>query len=323
MKVLVTGGAGYIGSVTTALLLERGHEVVVVDNLEKGHRGAVAAGAPLVIADIGDGQRMEKTLREHRIEAVIHFAAYSLVGESVAQPADYFINNVGNGLCLLEAMRRAGVGRIIFSSTAAVYGAPGRVPIDEDQPTEPINPYGESKLYFEQILHRYHLAYRMECVSLRYFNAAGATTTLGEDHEPETHLIPLVLGTALGTSACVRIFGTDYATEDGTCVRDYIHVSDLAEAHVLALRCEGERVYNLGNGRGFSVREVVDAARSVTGIPIRAEDAPRRAGDPPVLVAGADRFRRELGWKPERGELRDIVESAWNWMQEHREGYGK
>jgi UDP-glucose 4-epimerase len=321
MRVLVTGGAGYIGSVTIAELLARGHDVTVYDNLEKGHRDAVPPGARLIADDLARGAHIEKTLRKFKIEAVIHFAGYSLVGESVEHPARYFINNICNGLNLLEAMREAGTGRIVFSSSAAVYGTPERVPIGEDQPARPINPYGESKLYFEKILHRYHCAYGMDCVSLRYFNAAGASEAHGEDHDPETHLIPSVLKVALGQAERVKVFGSDYATGDGTCVRDYIHVSDLAEAHVIALGCRGEYVYNLGDGKGYSVREVIETARRVTGRTIREDMAPRRPGDPAVLIAGPEKIQRELGWAPRRVRLEEIIESAWRWMQKHPEGY--
>lgn len=321
MRVLVTGGAGYIGSVTVAALLESGHDVAVYDSLEKGHRAAVAPGARLTVGGLADGEAVLKALRAHRAEAVIHFAAYSLVGESMGRPADYFLNNVSNSLTLLEAMRAAGTGRIVFSSSAAVYGSPRRIPISEDDPAVPINPYGESKLYVERILHRYHLAYGLECVSLRYFNAAGAHRDFGEDHDPETHLIPLVLKAAAGKAAGVKIFGDDYDTPDGTCVRDYVDVRDLAEAHILALACAGERTYNLGDGRGFSVREVVEAARRVTGRAIAEEAAPRRPGDPAVLIAGADRIRRELGWVPRRTGLDEIIGSAWEWMRRNPDGY--
>lgn len=321
MRVLVTGGAGYIGSVTVAALLDRGHEVAVYDSLEKGHRDAVAQGARLVVGDLADGAKIAGALREHRAEAVIHFAAYSLVGESMERPADYFRNNVSNSLALLEAVRASGAGRVVFSSSAAVYGSPRRMPIAEDDPAEPINPYGESKLYVERILHRFHQAYGMACVSLRYFNAAGASGEFGEDHDPETHLIPLILAVAAGRAKSVRVFGDDYKTPDGTCVRDYVDVRDLAEAHILALGCAGERTYNLGDGRGFSVREVVEAARRVTGREIVEEKAPRRAGDPAVLIAGAERIRAELGWTPRRTGLDEIIGSAWEWMQRHPEGY--
>jgi len=323
MRVLVTGGAGYIGSITVAELLARGHDVVVYDNLEKGHRGAVPSGARLVEADLARVESIEKALRDFKIEAVIHFAAYSLVGESVAQPEKYFVNNIGNGLNLLQAMRRAGTGRIVFSSSAAVYGTPERVPIGEDHPTKPINPYGESKLYFESILSRYHHAYGMDYVSLRYFNAAGASEEFGEDHDPESHLIPAILRVALGDAGSVKVFGNDYETGDGTCVRDYIHVSDLAEAHVVALTCRGARVYNLGDGNGYSVREVIETARKVTGKTIKEEMGPRRPGDPAVLIASPEKIKRELGWAPRRVRLEEIVDSAWRWMQKNPEGYRK
>ena len=321
MRVLVTGGAGYIGSVTVAALLESGHEVAVYDSLEKGHREAVAPGASLVIGDLADRGNLEKALRAHRAEAVIHFAAYSLVGESVEHPARYFLNNVSNSLILIEAMRAAGAGRIVFSSSAAVYGSPRRMPISEDDPAEPINPYGESKLYVEKMLHRYHRAYGADCVSLRYFNAAGASRDYGEDHDPETHLIPMILRVASGKIKGVRVFGGDYETPDGTCVRDYVDVLDLADAHILALGCRGEHTYNLGDGRGFSVREVVEAARRVTGREIAEETGPRRPGDPAVLIAGADRIRGELGWEPRRTGLDEIIGSAWEWMLKNPEGY--
>ncbi len=321
MRIVVTGGAGYIGSVTVAKLLAKGHEVIVYDSLQEGHRDAVASGARLVVGDLADTKKVEAVLLENEIEAVIHFAAYCLVGESVLHPAKYFINNVANGLNLLEAMRKAGTGLMIFSSTAAVYGMPESVPIVEEQPTKPINPYGESKLCFERILHGYHTAYDLNYVSLRYFNAAGASEDYGEDHEPETHLIPLVLKAALGRDEGVKIFGDDYETDDGTCVRDYIHVEDLSEAHILALGCSGEHIYNLGNERGFSVREVIEIARKVTGSQIKAEKALRRAGDPPRLIASSKKIKEDLGWKPERPEIEGIVESAWRWMKRNPEGY--
>jgi UDP-glucose 4-epimerase len=251
----------------------------------------------------------------------MHFAAYSLVPESVEDPARYFINNLSNGLVLLEAMRRAGTKRMVFSSTAAVYGVPERPLIDESHPTTPINPYGETKLFFEKALARYRRAYGIDYVSLRYFNAAGACADLGEDHRPETHLIPRVLAVAAGRGGRVKIFGDDYETPDGTCVRDYIHVGDLAAAHILALGCPGGRIYNLGNGRGFSVREVIETARKVTGEKIETEPAPRRPGDPPVLVASSERIRGELGWRPGHPDLEDIIGSAWDWMRAHPGGY--
>lgn len=321
MNVLVTGGAGYIGSVTVESLLDHGHEAVVFDSLEEGHRGAVARGAKLVVGDLADAACIECALRENRIDAVIHFAAYSLVGESVEQPARYFRNNIANGLNLLEAMRSCSTRKIVFSSSAAVYGAPSRLPIPEDEPAAPINPYGESKLYFERILSDFNRAYGMDCVSLRYFNAAGATESFGEHHEPETHLIPRVLMAALGLTAGVRIFGDDYPTPDGTCVRDYIHVEDLARAHILALGCTGESVYNLGDERGFSVKEVIEAAREVTGAKINVEAAARRPGDPPVLIASSEKIRMELGWVPRLQGIHEIIESAWRWMKRHPGGY--
>ena len=323
MKILVTGGAGYIGSVTAAALVGKGHEVTVYDSLEKGHRDAVPDGARLVVGDLADGGNLERALSDNEIEAVMHFAAYSLVGESMRNPALYFINNISKGLILLESMRKTAIKKIVFSSSAAVYGLPESTPIPEGHPARPINPYGETKLCYEGILHRYHYAYGLEYVSLRYFNAAGATRELGEDHRPETHLIPHVLKAALGQEGSVRIFGEDYDTEDGTCVRDYIHVEDLAEAHILALACGGERIYNLGNGRGFSVRKVIEVAGKVTGNEIRAVGAPRRPGDPPVLVAGSEKIRRELGWEPRRPEIEEIIASSWRWMREHPEGYEK
>jgi UDP-glucose-4-epimerase GalE len=305
--------------VTVAALLEGGHEVLVFDSLEHGHRGAVAPGARLVVGDLADGGAIEKALRTHRAEAVVHFAAYSLVGESVAQPARYFLNNVSNGLVLLEAMRRTGVGRIVFSSSAAVYGSPRRIPIAEDDPAEPINPYGESKLFLERVLGRYHRAYGLECVSLRYFNAAGADPDgeLGERHHPETHLIPNVLRAAAGDGSILGVFGTDFPTADGTAVRDYIHVTDLASAHVLALRrlLDGgsSEVINLGTNRGYSVREVIAAAEKATGRRVPREDRPRREGDPPILLASKEKAERVLGWRLRFSDLGTILETAWAW----------
>jgi UDP-glucose 4-epimerase len=325
MNVLVTGGAGYIGSVVVEQLLGHGDRVVVYDNLVKGHRAAVAPGATLVEGDLLDRQRLVQTLTEQRIEAVIHMAAYSLVGESVQQPHKYFVNNLSAGVILLDAMLEVGIQRLVFSSTAAVYGEPERVPITEDAPQSPTNPYGESKLAFERALHWYDAAYGVRYASLRYFNAAGATTRCGEDHDPESHLIPLVLKVAAGERDCVQIFGDDYPTPDGTCVRDYIHVIDLADAHVLALRHldEASRIANLGYGGGYSVRQVVETARQVTGRPIHTEQAPRRAGDPAVLIASSDKMTRELGWRPRLSSLECMIESAWCWHLAHPSGYGK
>jgi UDP-glucose 4-epimerase len=326
MRVLVTGGAGYIGSVVAEELIRDGHETVVYDSLYKGHRAAVDPQATFVGADLMDGERLRHTLSEHKIEAVIHMAADSLVGESVTHPAKYYRNNVIAGLALLDAMNDAGVKRIVFSSTAATYGEPAKQPIEESDPTVPTNPYGESKLAFEHALRWYDGAYGLRFASLRYFNAAGATERCGEVHDPETHLIPIVLQVATGRRAHVEIYGDDYPTRDGTCVRDYIHVVDLARAHIMALGAldEGSRIYNLGcGGEGYSVREVIETARSVTGRDIAVRVGARRAGDPAVLVASSAKIRQELGWKPVRQDLRVIIESAWKWMQEHPGGYGE
>jgi UDP-glucose 4-epimerase len=325
MRVLVTGGAGYIGSVVVEELLRDGHDVVAYDNLSKGHRESVAPGAAFVRADLLDAQVLRDTLESHRVEAVIHMAASSLVGESVSKPAQYYHNNVTAGFALLDAMRSSGVGRLVFSSTAAVYGEPAKQPIEEGDPTSPTNPYGETKLAFERALHWHEGAYGVRHASLRYFNAAGATRRCGEQHDPETHLIPIVLQAAVGRRAHVEIYGDDYPTRDGTCVRDYVHVVDLARAHVLALGLLDERsaVYNLGcGGDGYTVKEVIDAAREVTGRDIAVRAGPRRAGDPAVLVASSEKIKKELGWSPQFQDLRKIVESAWEWMRAHPGGYG-
>ena len=321
MNVLVTGGAGYIGSVICDQLLESGHRVVVYDNMAKGHRDAVADSAIVVESDLLDVEVLKQTLRDHAIDAVIHMAAWSLVGESMSQPEKYYRNNLWASLELLEAMRFSGMSRIVFSSTAAVYGDSERQPIQESDATAPTNPYGESKLAVERALHWYSQAHGFQYVALRYFNAAGATPTRGERHHPETHLIPLVLQAA-SEDRPVAIFGADYPTPDGTCIRDYIHVSDLARAHVMALDALAAMsgalhtaTFNLGCGHGYSVREVVDAAQRVTGKFINVEVRPRRAGDPPVLVASSDRIRRQLGWSPRYESLDDIVGSAWEWMK--------
>jgi UDP-glucose 4-epimerase len=313
MKIFVTGGAGYIGSVVVERLLERGHEVVVYDNLTKGHRESVGAPAILIEGDLADRPKLVASLTEYQSEAVIHLAASSLVGESISSPHLYFQNNIVNGLNLLEAMRECGLRRLVFSSTAAVYGTPATVPITEDAPLAPTNPYGESKLAFERMLRWYDEAYAMRYVSLRYFNAAGATAINGEAHDPETHLIPNILKVARGESSHVQIFGEDYDTPDGTCIRDYIHVSDLADAHLLALGAmeKSSQTYNLGYGSGYSVAEVVEMARQVTGRWISTESSPRRPGDPPVLIASSDKIRRDLGWQPRLSELDQILESAW------------
>jgi len=324
MRVLVTGGAGYIGSVVVEKLLEDKHFVVAYDNLAKGHRAAVSSEATFVEADLLDTERLTAVLREHRIEAVIHMAADSLVGESVTDPAKYYRNNVVAGLALLNAMRECEVRRIVFSSTAAVYGEPEKQPIEERDVLQPTNPYGESKLAFEKALRWYDQAYNLRYATLRYFNAAGATETHGESHDPETHLIPLVLQAAAGRREFVEIYGTDYPTRDGTCVRDYIHVGDLARAHILALGKVdgGSRIYNLGcGGDGYTVREVIEVARQVTGRDVPVRESKRRAGDPAVLVASSARIKEELGWSPVQGDLREIIGSAWSWMQRHENGY--
>ncbi|MBV9209515.1 MAG: UDP-glucose 4-epimerase GalE [Acidobacteria bacterium] len=317
MRILVTGGAGYIGSVVTEELVKDGHEVVVYDSLYKGHREAVAPEAKFVQADLMDTEVLRRTLEEHAIEAVIHMAADSLVGESVEEPAKYYRNNVIAGLSLLDAMRATGMSRLVFSSTAATYGEPLKQPIEETDPTAPTNPYGETKLAFERALHWHENAYGLHYASLRYFNAAGATKLCGEAHDPETHLIPIVLQAASGARPHVTIYGDDYPTRDGTCVRDYIHVVDLARAHILALSILDERsaIYNLGcGGEGYSVREVIETAKAVTGRDIPVQTGARRAGDPAVLIASSARIKSELGWQPARQDLKIIIQDAWEWM---------
>ena len=312
----MVGGAGYIGSVVSAHLLRAGHQVTVVDDLCRGHDWAVPAGADLRVLDISQPAAIRPVVAEG-FDAVLHFAALSLVGESVAEPVRYFRANVGGTLNLLDAMRTAGVRRLVFSSTAAVYGEPDEVPIPETAPTRPTNPYGASKLAVDQAIAFEAVATGLGAVSLRYFNVAGASGRQGERHDPETHLIPNVLRVALGRNDAAQIFGTDYPTPDGTAVRDYIHVDDLARAHLLALTVTeqaGHRVFNLGNGQGFSVREVVEAARRVTGHAIPAIESPRRAGDPAVLVASSERIRRELGWQPEKPGVDAMIADAWEWM---------
>lgn len=327
MKVLVTGGAGFIGSVVTAQLIAAGHDVVVYDDLSKGHRKAVCSKAALVVGNIGDRERLNSTLDKQQFDAVMHFAAFIEAGESMQVPEKYFRNNTANALALLETVLAHKVPRFVFSSTAALYGNPERTPICECDRLQPTNAYGESKLLVEHMLDWFHRIHGLSYVSLRYFNAAGATETLGEAHGPETHLIPIILQVASGKRERISIFGTDYDTPDGTCVRDYIHVSDLASAHVLALDALAKNsapqklIYNLGNGQGFSVRDVIEVARRVTGHPIPAAETERRAGDPAVLVASSAKIRAELGWKPQFPELERIVESAWAWAQRHPEGY--
>jgi UDP-glucose 4-epimerase len=324
VRVLVTGGAGYIGSVVASQLAEAGHETVVFDDLSKGHAEAVPEGARLVRGNLLDGGFVRETLSEG-FDGVLHFAALSLVGESVEEPERYYRNNVCGTLNLLEAMRETGAERLVFSSTAAVYGEPEEVPIRETAPALPTNPYGSSKLAVDRLIGAVAEARGLAATSLRYFNVAGASGRFGEDHHPETHLIPLVLKAAAEGSS-VKIFGTDYPTRDGTAVRDYIHVEDLGRAHLLALEAAepGEhRVYNLGNGTGFSVREVVEAALGVTGREIEAVVAPRRAGDPPTLVASSEKIQADLGWKPEKPEPEAMISDAWAWMRDHPNGYGE
>ena len=328
MKILITGGAGYVGSVSAKAFLAAGHEVVVLDDLTTGHRSAVPAGATLRAGSYSDQGALTRLLGTEQIEAILHCAARSLVGESVVDPAKYYRDNVAGGVALLEAARAVGVGRIVFSSTAAVYGVPDATPIPEDAPLRPINPYGETKRTFEGALQWYGKAYGLRSVSLRYFNVAGATRTLGEVHDPETHLIPSVLLAAEGRLE-LAIFGDDYPTPDGTCLRDYIHVADLADAHLRAIeatapddkRTDEPLVCNLGNGGGFSIREVLAAAEAAVGRPIPFTVGPRRAGDPPVLVARATRAAEVLGWRPTRPTLAEIVGSAWAWRRSHPGGY--
>jgi len=329
MKVLVTGGAGYIGGVVAEELLQAGHQVVVFDNLSRGHRQAVPKEAELIVGELEDRNHLDQVFRLRAIDAVMHFAALIEAGESMKAPESFFRNNTANALTLLEAMLAAGVKRFVFSSTAALYGNPDRTPIEEDDPIQPTNAYGESKLLVERMLAWFHQIHGLRYASLRYFNAAGASRAdKGEAHQPETHLIPRILQVALGRAEHVNIFGTDYPTADGTCVRDYIHVSDLARAHLLALKAlalenSGPLIYNLGNGQGFSVRQVVEVAREVTGHAIPAIESPRRAGDPAVLIASSEKIRRDLGWQPKFPDLKAIVESAWQWHRTWPDGYAK
>ncbi len=348
MRVLVTGGAGYIGSVVAEELLQEGHQVVVLDNLSRGHSQAVPKGAELVVGELADRNGLDQLLRfgaldsrekdSRPIDAVMHFAALIEAGESMKAPEQFFRNNTANTLTLLEVMLAAGVKRLVFSSTAALFGNPERTPIVEDDPVRPTNAYGESKLLVERMLEWFRQIHGLRYAALRYFNAAGASRPdKGEAHQPETHLIPRILQVALGRAKHASVFGTDYPTPDGTCVRDYIHVSDLAQAHLLALKAlESERVpqnadplihkpliYNLGSGQGFSVRQVVEVARQVTGHPIPVMESPRRPGDPAVLIASSGKIRRELGWQPRFPDLKSIVESAWLWHRSHPDGYSK
>ena len=321
MKILVTGGAGYIGSVTSELLLDAGHEVIVFDNLERGHREAVDRRASLIEGDLRDAAAIRSAVGDTRPEAVMHFAAYALVAESMSRPELYFRNNLAGAMNLADAMLAHDVPRIVFSSTCATYGQPDAVPITEDTPQRPTNPYGESKLAFERVLNWYGELHDLQPVYLRYFNACGATEKFGEDHDPETHLIPIVLQVALGQREKVTVYGEDYDTPDGSCLRDYIHIVDLAQAHILALTSEHTGAFNLGNGNGYSVKEVIDATRRVTGRAIAAESGPRRPGDPARLIASAEKARKLLGWQPAYTDLGDIIASAWQWHQAHPDGY--
>ncbi|MCK9588385.1 MAG: UDP-glucose 4-epimerase GalE [Terrimicrobiaceae bacterium] len=320
--IFVTGGAGYIGSICVEQLLNEGFEVAVFDNLSEGHKKAIDPRARFFQGDLADRTVIGHALGEASPDAVMHFAAHALVGESMQNPSKYFRNNVCSGINLLDAAVEAGVRKFVFSSTCATFGIPGRMPLDESLPQKPINPYGESKLMFEQVLRWYEEIHRLSYVALRYFNAAGASERYGEDHRVETHLIPNVLKVALGQKESVEIFGTDYPTPDGTCIRDYIHILDLAQAHILALHSEKSAKYNLGTGGGTSVREVIDTCRNVTGREIQAVEKPRRAGDPPRLIASSDKIRSELGWKPKFENILPIVKSAWAWHLKNPGGYG-
>lgn len=322
MKILVTGGAGYIGSICVEQLLDRGHSVAVFDNLTEGHRLAVDPRAEFIEGDLNEASVIARAVADVKPEAVMHFAANALVGESMTNPSKYFRNNVGGGLNLLDAMVAAGVKRLVFSSTCATFGPPERLPMDETLPQHPINPYGESKLIFEQILRWYDSLHGLKFVALRYFNAAGATEKFGEDHRIETHLIPTVLKVALGQRESVDIYGTDYQTPDGTCVRDYIHIVDLAQAHILALSAGQSAFYNLGTGGGNSVAEVIETCRRVTGRPIPEVRKERRPGDPPRLIAASGKIHQELGWKPQYQSIDTIIESAWAWHLRNPAGYG-
>jgi UDP-glucose 4-epimerase len=323
MSILVTGGAGYIGSVAVEQLCAADQRVVVLDNLSQGHREAVHPKATFIECDLASKSAIDEILSQHKPETVMHFAAHSLVGESMKYPFQYLGANVTNGINLLSSMIEHGIERFILSSTANLFDAPRKIPIDEEEQIVPGSPYGESKLILERMLHWLDRIHGLRYATLRYFNAAGASVERGEDHSPELHLIPIVLEVARGKRESVTIFGDDYATDDGTCVRDYIHVSDLAQAHILAMNAldQGSRTYNLGNGQGFSVKQVIETARKITGHPIPAKVGPRRPGDPPTLIASSERIRRDLGWQPQFPDLRSIIESAWNWHQRHPSGY--
>ncbi len=320
-RIFVTGGAGYIGSICVEQLLEKGYSVAVFDNLSEGHRAAIDPRATFFQGELADRSFLEQTLRDFQATAVMHFAAHALVGESMLHPSKYFHNNVVGGLNLLDAMVATGVRHLVFSSTCATFGVPDQMPIVESMPQRPINPYGESKLIFERLLPWYEKIHHLTFIALRYFNAAGASTRFGEDHRVETHLIPNVLNVALGKREAVEIYGTDYPTRDGSCIRDYIHVLDLAEAHLLALHAKESAFYNLGTGGGSSVYEVIECCRRVSGYPILALEKPRRPGDPPLLIGSSERIKKELGWNPQYQSLEKIIQSAWSWHQAHPHGY--
>lgn len=323
MRVFVAGGAGYIGSACTEYLLDRGYEVTVFDDLITGHIEAVDPRAKFIKANLADRENLKKVVKEGNYDAIMHFAAFSLVGESMKNPSKYFNNNLANAINLADAAVEGGVKTFVFSSTAATFGEPKEIPIKEDAPQLPINPYGESKLCFEKVLNWYSKIYGLKYAALRYFNAAGATEKYGEDHNPETHLIPILLQVAQGKREKAMLFGDDYDTPDGTCIRDYIHILDLAQAHEKALYAPKSGHYNLGTGSGLSVMQILEAARKVTGHPIPAEVVPRRPGDPPRLIADSTRARQELGWKPQFENAETIIASVWKWLQKHPNGYSK
>ena len=323
MRVFVAGGAGYIGSACSEYLLDRGYEVTVFDDLITGHIEAVDPRAKFIKANLADRENLKKVVKEGNYDAIMHFAAFSLVGESMKNPSKYFNNNLANAINLADAAVEGGVKTFVFSSTAATFGEPKEIPIREDAPQLPINPYGESKLCFEKVLNWYSKIYGLKYAALRYFNAAGATEKYGEDHNPETHLIPILLQVAQGKREKAMLFGDDYDTPDGTCIRDYIHILDLAQAHEKALYAPKSGHYNLGTGSGLSVMQILEAARKVTGHPIPAEVVPRRPGDPPRLIADSTRARQELGWKPQFENAEAIIASVWKWLQKHPNGYSK
>ena len=326
MNILVTGGAGYVGGVCAAELVKQGHSIVAYDNLTAGHRQAVVERVQLVKGDIADKEKLTRVCKKHQIQAVMHFAGSILVEESVRNPHIFYCNNVIGTLSLLEVLAALKIQKLIFSSSAAVYGEPKSIPIREDHPVRPLNPYGETKLVIERALAWYHAAYGINCAALRYFNAAGATEDLGEDHRPETHLLPRLMAAASNPNGCFEIYGDDYPTSDGTCIRDFVHVLDIAQAHILALHSLsklGFRIYNVGHGKGYSIRAVLKAVQEITGRKVEVRVAGRRPGDPAVLVASAGKLTRELKWKPKHSDLKEIIRSAWAWMQLYPRGYRK